>query len=83
MNVGIVGTSSIAQTMIGEFQNTGAFRCTAVCSRSGARGREAADRCAIETVYTDYARMLADPAVEMVYIAAPNSLHYDYAMAAL
>lgn len=83
MNVGIVGTSSIAQTMIGEFQSTSTFRCTAICSRSGARGREAADRYAIETVYTDYARMLADPAVEMVYIAAPNSLHYDYAMAAL
>lgn len=83
MNIGIVGTGSIAHAMAAEFQRAGTFPCTAVCSRREASGQAMAKEFGIPSVYTDFSRMLADPAVEMVYIALPNSLHYTYAKAAL
>lgn len=83
MNIGIVGTGSIARTMAAEFQRDGTFSCAAVCSRREATGQAMAKEWGIPRVYTDFSAMLADPAVEMVYIALPNSLHYGYAKAAL
>ena len=73
MNIGILGTGSIARTMAAEFAKVPAFRCEAVCSR----------QFGIPKVYTDYDAMLADPDIELVYIATPNSLHYAQTKAAL
>ena len=35
MNIGILGTGSIARTMAAEFAKVPAFRCEAVCSQIG------------------------------------------------
>lgn len=83
MNIGIVGTSSIAQTMIAEFRNTGSFTCGAVCSRSEERGERTAKQHSIKKVYTRYDDMLQDAELDTIYIATPNSLHYEQARAAL
>ena len=40
MNIGILGTGSIARTMVAEFAKVPAFRCEAVCSRQRATGEE-------------------------------------------
>jgi predicted dehydrogenase len=37
----------------------------------------------IETAYSSYDAMLADPAIDVVHLAVPNVLHYSYAKAAL
>ena len=76
MNIGILGTGSIARTMVAEFAKVPAFRCEAVCSRQQATGKALAQQFGIPKVYTDYDAMLADPDIELVYIATPNSLHY-------
>ena len=83
MNIGILGTGSIARTMAAEFAKVPAFRCEAVCSRQQATGEALAQQFGIPKVYTDYAAMLADPDIELVYIATPNSLHYAQTKAAL
>ena len=41
-----------------------------------ATGEALAQQFGIPKVYTDYDAMLADPDIELVYIATPNSLHY-------
>ena len=38
MNIGILGTGSIARTMVAEFAKVPAFRCEAVCSRQQTTG---------------------------------------------
>ena len=38
MNIGILGTGSIARTMAAEFAKVPAFRCEAVCSRQLSTG---------------------------------------------
>ena len=83
MNIGILGTGSIARTMAAEFAKVPAFRCEAVCSRQQATGDALAQQFGIPKVYTDYDAMLADPDIELVYIATPNSLHYAQTRAAL
>ena len=83
MNIGILGTGSIARTMAAEFTKVPAFRCEAVCSRQQATGEALAQQFGIPKVYTDYDAMLADPDIELVYIATPNSLHYAQTRAAL
>ena len=83
MYIGILGTGSIARTMAAEFAKVPAFRCEAVCSRQQATGEALAQQFGIPKVYTDYDAMLADPDIELVYIATPNSLHYAQTRAAL
>lgn len=83
MNIGILGTGSIARTMAAEFAKVPAFHCEAVCSRQRATGGALAQQFGIPKVYTDYDAMLADETIDLVYIATPNSLHYAQTKAAL
>ena len=83
MNIGILGTGSIARTMAAEFAKVPAFRLGAVCSRQRATGEALAEKFGIPKVYTSLDAMLADPDINLIYIATPNSLHYRQTKAAL
>ena len=83
MHIGIVGTGSIAHTMAKEFARLTTMPVVAVYSRSADTGIAMAHEFHIPKVYTEYDKMLADPEVELVYIATPNSLHFEQAKAAL
>lgn len=83
MNMGMVGTGSIAHTMAKEFARLTTMPVVAVYSRSADTGVAMAHEFHIPKVYTKYNEMLADPEVELVYIATPNSLHFEQAKAAL
>ena len=48
MNIGILGTGSIARTMAAEFAKVPAFRCEAVCSRQQATGEALAQQFGLE-----------------------------------
>lgn len=83
MNIGIVGTGSIAHTMAKEFARPTTMPVVAVCSRNADTGIAMAHEfhIPIPKVYTEYDEMLADSEVELVYIATPNSLHFEQAKA--
>ena len=83
MNIGMVGTGSIAHTMATEFARLTTMPVVAVCSRNVDTGLAMANEFHIPKIYTNYSEMLADPEVELVYIATPNSLHFEQAKAAL
>lgn len=55
----------------------------AVCSRSSERAAAFGDKHGASASYGNYASMLADPAVDIVYIASPNGLHAQQTVAAL
>ena len=48
MNIGILGTGSIARTMAAEFAKVPAFRCEAVCSRQQATGEALAQQDGVQ-----------------------------------
>lgn len=83
MNICAVGTGFITKNMLEEFARSEHANCIGICSRSEEKGRAMGAPFGIETVYTSFEDMLSDPAVEAVYIASPNSLHYPQTKAAL
>jgi len=83
MKIGTIGTGIIVENLLNALQEAQNVVCTAVCSRKEETARKFADKFQIKQIYTDYERMLADDNVDFIYVASPNSLHYDYALRAL
>ena len=79
IRVAIVGSGRIVPQMLEAMQTVPGWEVIAICGRS----REKAGRFGIPHVYTDYAEMLARPDVDFVYVALPNSLHFEAAKQAL
>ena len=83
MNLCAIGTGAITKSMLAEFNRSDVLHCTAIYSRKEETGKAMAEEFGIEKVYTSMEEMLADPSIEMVYVASPNSIHYGQAKAAL
>jgi 1,5-anhydro-D-fructose reductase (1,5-anhydro-D-mannitol-forming) len=80
---GIVGLGNIASGQIAP-AIAACRNCTlaAVTSRDQGRAEEFAHKHGAAHAYDDYANMLADPDVQIVYIATPNALHAEQVVAA-
>ena len=83
MNLCAIGTGAITKSMLKEFQRSDVLHVTAIYSRKEETGRAMAEEFGIGRVFTDLDEMLADPTIDMVYVASPNSIHYSQAKAAL
>lgn len=83
MKLCAVGTGFITKSMLEEFARSQHLNCTSICSRQESKGLAMGEPFGIRTVYTSLEDMLADEAVEAVYIASPNALHYPQTKAAL
>ena len=80
---GIVGPGRIAESVVADFPLVDGARAVAVASRSGARAEAFAARHRIERAYGSYAEILADPDVDVLYVATPHPQHHAIAIAAL
>ncbi len=80
---GILGPGSIASRLLQDADRGTNFSVVAVGSRSRDRAAEFGSRFGIARVHGSYEALLADPAVDAVYIALPNSLHHPMTMLAL
>lgn len=83
MKIATIGTGFIVEWFLSAASACEDAQPIAVYSRDEARGRKLADQFYINRVYTDLDAMLHDDEVECVYVASPNSLHYEHAKAAL
>ena len=76
VRVAIMGTGRIAGIMAETLKGVRGATCYAV----GSRTKESADRFAqaygIKKAYATYEELLADPKVDLVYVATPHSEHY-------
>ena len=80
---GVLSTASIArEKVIPGIQRADRCRLVAIASRDEARAAEVARSAGIPTVHGSYQALLADPAVDAVYLPLPNHLHAQWAMAA-
>jgi predicted dehydrogenase len=81
---GVLGTAKIGlDKVIPAMQRCEHAEIVAIASRDVERARSAAARSGIPTPYGSYEALLADPAVEAVYIPLPNHLHVSWSIAAL
>jgi predicted dehydrogenase len=72
---GVVGPGAIATGFAEAMQQTDGGTIVAVASRSAERALAFGDRFAIPTRYGDYEALAADPDVDVVYVATPQSRH--------
>src|SRR5439155_15892468 len=78
---GIVGTGTAADRLVGPGVDADPeSEIVAVVSRDQSRAEEFAGRHGARHAYTRYEDLLADPEVDIVYIATPNAHHASEAI---
>lgn len=80
---GLIGASTIASAhMIAAIRAQAGHEVVAIASSSATRAREFAQRHGIAAAYDSVDALLADPAVQAVYISTTNELHHRQVLAA-
>lgn len=80
---GVLGSANIArQKVIPALQRGRTCRVVAIASRDLGRARQVADQFNIPTAHGSYDELIADRAVEAIYIPLPNHLHVTWAIRA-
>lgn len=79
----ILGAGGIAGAMAQTVSELKEAEVIAIASRSQEKAEAFARKFRIKKAYGSYEEMLADPEVQLVYIATPHSHHYKYAKMSL
>lgn len=89
LNLAVIGTNWITNSFVQSAHESKGFTLTAVYSRKVETANEfinetpsIANTSAVKT-YDDLDSLLSDASVDVVYIASPNSLHYDQTLKSL
>ena len=80
---GVLAPGGIARDWVSALHSHTDQRVAAVASRSLDRAQAFAAEFGISTAYGEYEQLVADPAVEAVYISAPHSEHRRLALLAI
>lgn len=83
MKIGTVGTNFIVDRFIDAARRTGEAEIEAVYSRNGETARAFAEKHGVSKTFTDRGAFLNDPSLDFIYVASPNSLHYEWSRDAL
>ncbi|EAC3994653.1 Gfo/Idh/MocA family oxidoreductase [Listeria monocytogenes] len=83
MKLGIMGTNWITDSFIEGAINSGEWNLTAVYSRTEEKARAFGEKYGELTYFTDIEEMGKSDALDAVYIASPNALHYQHAVSLL
>ena len=75
MNFAIMGAGAIAREMCDTVRRTELVTPYAIASREESRAAEMAREFGFQKAYGSYGEMLADPQVDLVYIATPHVFH--------
>lgn len=79
MKLGIIGAGMIAQEVLTFIKEIDGIDLVAIAAtpRSEDELKKLSEEYNIDEFYTDYEKLLANPNVEVVYVALPNNLHYE------
>jgi predicted dehydrogenase len=80
---GIIGTGLIASTFAADLELTGSGTAVAVGSRREGSADAFGDRFGIPNRHVGYEALVADPEVDVVYVATPHPMHHEDARLAL
>jgi len=80
---GIVGVGPAARAFVGDLGRVPGARLAAVASRSAARAEAFASAFGVATAHEGVDPLLADAAVDVVYLATPPAAHAGQALAAI
>ena len=79
MKLGIIGAGKIAQEVLTFIDKIDGIDLVAIAAtpKSEDKLKKLSEEYQIDKYYTDYEKLIADPSVEVVYVALPNNLHYE------
>ena len=77
---GLLSTARINERLIPALRASGRSELLAVASRSKERAQAYAKQWNIPHAYGTYEQMLADPAINVIYLSLPNHLHAEWAI---
>ena len=85
MKLAVLGSGMIVRDFLPHAAAVDGLDLVAICGRPASADRLAAmrDEFGIDRVHLDLDACLADPDIDTVWIAVPNSLHAEYARKAL
>lgn len=83
MKIATIGTGSIVDAFLSAAQQVEGITTVAMYSRKESTALPLAQKYNISKIYTELEALLADPSIDIVYVASPNSLHFDHAYLAL
>ncbi len=83
MKVAIIGAGSIAVKMVKTVAALNETESYAIASRNLQKAQAFADKWGVKRAYGSYDEMLADDAVDLVYVALPHSHHREWTIKAL
>ena len=72
----VIGTNWITRQFVDAAHETGKLKLTAVYSRSLEQAQSFANDYLVEHLFTSLDEMAQSDAIDAVYIASPNSLHF-------
>ncbi|WIB58865.1 Gfo/Idh/MocA family oxidoreductase [Curtobacterium sp. MCLR17_007] len=80
---GVIGPGEIANDFTGTLHANSDQRVVAVGSRSAERAAAFAARHGVPSAHDSYEALVADPAVDVVYVASPHPQHLEHALLAI
>ncbi len=82
LRIGVLGAANIARQFIAGVRPSTRVSVTALASRDVERARSFARETGVAQVHSTYEALLADPAIDALYIPLPNSLHAEWSIRA-
>ncbi len=80
---GILGAANIARSFIRGVAGSATARVDAVASRDGEKGAAFATEMGVPRSHGSYEALLADPAIDAIYVPLPNDMHAEWVIRAL
>lgn len=83
IKAGIIGTGFVGPSHVEAVRRLGYVEMAALAEDGQELAENKADSLSIPRAYGDWRELLADPQIEVVHIATPNTLHYPMAVEAI
>ncbi len=80
---GVLGAGAVAATVGADIAASPGSRLAAVAARDPARAEAFAQRHGVARAHASYADLVADPDVDIVYLATTHAQHHEHALLAL
>ncbi|WP_456279288.1 Gfo/Idh/MocA family protein [Bacillus sp. AK128] len=78
---GIIGTNWITERFLDSLKDLEDFQLRAVYSRTSEKAEAFAQKYNVDNIFTNYEEMAQSDLIDAVYIASPNFLHKEHAIA--
>lgn len=82
LNWGVLGAGGIAKTFVADCKAAG-INMAAVASRSLDKAKQFASDAGIDVAYGSYEELVADPSIDIVYVATLHPMHAEHAILAI